>query len=227
MSFERLGDLCTQLPADIAAAWSEPLTAAAEEFGILSDAHQAMWVATLCHESTGFTHLIENMNYSAQRLAEVWPDRYAIDAAERPLKPNAHALYIGGRPEMIASDVYGNRMGNGPPVTRDGWRYRGRYPSMMTGKRNYVACNYDIGIPDINDPDLLLRDLPGMARVAGWFWQHNNLSFIADSIGGFRAVSQIWNYGGLSVNDPIGWVDRQNWFRRAVALNGGSEPSVA
>lgn len=227
MSFERFGDLCTRLPTDIAAQWIDPLAAAADEFGILSAAHQAMWLATLCHESTGFTRLTEDMNYSSERLAQVWPHRYAIDVNARPLKPNAHALYIGGRPDVIASDVYANRMGNGPPQTRDGWKFRGRYPSMLTGRNNYTACNDEIGIPDLDKPDLLLRDLHGMARVAGWFWRHNNLGFVADSIGGFRAVSQVWNYGGLSMHDPIGWPDRMNWYRKACPVLGADEAGVA
>ena len=72
----------------------------------------ACFLATCAVESK-FTKLVENMNYSAKRLSEVWPKRFKGEDG----KPNALALKIANNPEAIANVVYANRMGNRPIVT--------------------------------------------------------------------------------------------------------------
>jgi len=206
MSPEMLRAICKSLPVEAATKWASALTLAAEEFDIDSHQNMCMWLPQLCHESMCFTHLTENLNYSSKRLAEVWPSRFAVDVSV-PMalrQPNDLAISIGGKPELIANSVYANRMGNGSYSSGDGWRYRGRYPLQLTGRDAYEQCNADIGIPDIEYPDLLLQDIEGMARVCGWFWQWKGLRRFADK-GDFRGVCTAWNGGSVGMHDRDKW----------------------
>lgn len=211
--------LCYRLSQVEALKWGQALPAAAEEFGITTPERQAMWLANLCHESEGLTRLVEDMTYSAKRLAQVWPSRYAVNPNSIDRQPNAKALELDRRPDAIANDVYANRMGNGPPESGDGWRFRGHYPPQLTGRDNYTQCWIAIGIPDLEDTDALLDDVPAMARVSGWFWSRNNLNAMADN-GDFRGVSQVWNMGHTGTRDPIGWIDRVTWHKRVLEALG-------
>jgi putative chitinase len=53
------------------------------------------------------------------------------------------------QPEKIANRVYGNRMGNGPEASGDGWKYRGQGDLQLTGKANYVAFSQYLDKPEI------------------------------------------------------------------------------
>ncbi|RWX76158.1 hypothetical protein EPK99_20390 [Neorhizobium lilium] len=85
-------------------------------------------LATAFHE-TGRTLLpvVENLNYTAERLLVVFPSRFTPEEARRYAR----------RPERIANRVYGGRLGNGPEASGDGWRYRGRGLVQITGRSNY------------------------------------------------------------------------------------------
>lgn len=193
--------------------WAGALTAAAEEFDISAPHRMAMWLAQLGHECTGFTRFTESFAYSAQRLAEVWPSRYSATHGRGNPIPNELAHRLAGKPDVIASDVYADRMGNGPPATRDGWRYRGRYPIMLTGRNNYTAAEDALGLGLLDDPDALLQDIEGMARVAGWYWCRAQCSEAADR-GDFEAVTRAVNGG------TIGIADRVAWHKRAMLALG-------
>jgi putative chitinase len=79
----------------------------------LNDAALAGVLAHIGHETMGFTKFVENMNYTAPRICQVWPSRF----------PNVNAAMPYARnPEKLANKVYANRMGNGPPESGDGWR---------------------------------------------------------------------------------------------------------
>lgn len=84
------------------------------------------FVATFLHETAMLEQLVENMNYSSQRIREVWPTRFpTLQAASE----YAHS------PERLANKVYGGRMGN--TEAGDGWSFRGRAAG-ITGRRNYA-----------------------------------------------------------------------------------------
>jgi putative chitinase len=54
-----------------AGVFVSPLNRAMARFEINSPARIAAFLAQVGHESAHLTHLVENLNYSAQRLAEV------------------------------------------------------------------------------------------------------------------------------------------------------------
>lgn len=82
-------------------------------------------MAQVLHETGGLTVLVENMNYRAERIVQVWPSRFrTIEEAT----PYAH------NPEKLANKVYGGRMGNTHPG--DGWRFIGRGLLQITGRES-------------------------------------------------------------------------------------------
>lgn len=199
--------LCTKLDRAAADAWAESLQAGAEEFKIDAEHGVPMWLAQLFHESSGLTRLIENMNYSAERMAQVWPSRYAVDPRAIQKRPNALAMSLGGKPDAVANDVYANRMGNGPPSSGDGWKFRGRYPAQLTGRENYTLCGYGTGLDMVTDPDVHLLSVPAMGRISAWFWWHKGLNRFAEE-GDFGSVVKTWNGGTIGLEDRIAWHKR-------------------
>lgn len=162
----------------------------------------AMFLAQASHESGGFTRLTENLNYSAQGLANTWPNRYAANG-----KPNDLANQIARNPEMIANYTYANRMGNGDRTTGDGWKYRGRGIFQLTGKINYVEFFKSINEPV--DPDKL-TSIEYAVKSAIWYWNSRNISPVAE-LADVTKVTKLINGG------TIGLADRSKLFNAAIA----------
>lgn len=199
--------LCPRMPRERADAWAEALQAGADEFKVDAEHGVPMWLANLCHESASFSRLDENLNYSAKRLAQVWPSRYAVDPKAIDRQPNELAHRLAFKPEALANDVYARRMGNGEPSTGDGWRFRGRYPVQLTGRENYTLCGYGTGLDMLTDPDVHLLSLPAMGRISAWFWWNKGLNDEARQ-GDFGAVVKTWNGGHIGLEDRIAWHKR-------------------
>ena len=138
------------------------------EYGIVSDKQLAAFFAQLGHESGNFSAVVENLNYSASQLLKVFPKYFNSENVSQ----------YANQPEKIANRAYGNRMGNGPESSGDGFKFRGRGLIQITGKDNYTACAKATGINCINNPDLLAQ--PEWAvKSACWFWKKANLNKIA------------------------------------------------
>ena len=91
----------------------------------------------------------ENLNYTtAERIREVWPSRFPTKASASP--------YVR-QPQKLANFVYANRLGNGPPESGDGWRFRGGGFPQTTGRENYARMSGVIGIDILNNPDRALE----------------------------------------------------------------------
>lgn len=166
-------------------------------------------VQRVCHflaqikcESMGFTHLVENLNYSAEALLKTWPSHFT---------PELAAAYARN-PEKIGNRAYANRMGNGDEASGDGYRYRGRSYIQTTGRINYHACGNSLGLDLINHPELL--EQPGNAILAaGWFWHDRGLNAIADKAGdSVITVTRVVN-GGLN-----GLKDRQDNYNKIKSI---------
>jgi len=196
---------------DRAEKWHPYITAAMTKFGIDTINEMASFIAQLSHESAKFSKLEENLNYSADGLAKTWPGRYKDKATG---KPNQLAQLLHRRPEAIANNCYANRMGNGDPSTGDGWRFRGRGPTQLTGRNNYLKCGQAIGIDLVANPDALLQPEAG-ALAAGWFWQVNGLDAVDDDFSQLQETKLI--NGGTT-----GLAEREALFKQALAALQGA-----
>ena len=159
----------------------------------------ACFLATCAVESK-FTKLVENMNYSAKRLSEVWPKRFKGEDG----KPNNLALKIANNPEAIANSVYANRMGNGPAETDDGWRFRGRGYIHLTGKDNYKRYGEYLGLDLVNNPELAEKE-DIAAEIAAEFWYRSDLNEAADVLD-LIAIRRKVNGGLIGFNEFKGLV---------------------
>lgn len=124
-----------------------------QQNGIVSMRRQASILAHMCVETGGFRTLEENLNYSAPRLEQVWPNRFpTLEIAQQ----YAHD------PKKLANKVYGNRMGN-VPGTDDGWTFRGQGLLQVTGRDNVTNLAHRLGVtPEtaahwLTDPDHALE----------------------------------------------------------------------
>lgn len=140
--------------------------------GIDTKNRVAGFIAQCAHESGGFTIFSENLNYSAKGLMSVFKKYFPSESLA-----NEYAR----KPEKIANKVYGNRMGNGPESSGDGWKYRGRGIIMTTGKANYTEFSKYSGIDIVTNPDEAFKDLTISLRTAIWFWNKNKLNTYCDS----------------------------------------------
>ena len=114
-----------------------------------SNAHALAMACAQIQKECNFEPRSENMNYRVSTLQRVWPNRFGGDAGKR----KAETLVAGG-PPAIANSVYGNRMGNGPAESGDGFRYRGRGLIQITGTNNYRTYGGKAGVDIYNNADM-------------------------------------------------------------------------
>lgn len=150
------------------------------------------------HESAGFKLMVENLNYSAERLLAVFGKYYDVQLA----------LKHERKPSVIANHVYGGRMGNERP--NDGWAYRGRGPLGLTGRNNYQAFADAMDLPAIVDsPDLVASKYALSSAL--WFFRKNNIFSLCTDLGDatILKVSRAVNLGNAnSSRIPNGLDDR-------------------
>lgn len=168
------------------------------QFGIAGGRNRLhFFLAQISHESAGLTVTEENLSYSAARMMAVWPSRFrSLQAAE----PYAR------QPEKLANNVYASRMGNGPPDSGDGWRFRGRGYAQLTGRDAYAEVGAVAMLDLLMDPDAVAHPDTAL-RVACAFWMWKGLSPSADR-GDFIGNTRRWNGG------TIGMEDRQRCLAR-------------
>jgi len=173
--------------------------------GIVSTTAQANILAQVEAESK-FIPQSENLNYSADGLANTWPNRFANkDASGKLIKdekskrylPNQTALDIQKNPEKIGNSVYGSRMGN--TAEGDGFKYRGRGFIQITGKDAYKSLGDYIKEDLVSNPDLLNNPLIA-AKSVPWFF----LVYKKDRIKNLNDLENI-----NKVNKAVGFQDKQ------------------
>jgi putative chitinase len=191
--------------------WHTAINAAMQEFEINSPARIAAFLSQIAHESDQCRGIQERLAYSAVGLTRTWPKRFPTLELARPYEYNA---------EKLANYVYANRLGNGAPDTRDGFRFRGRGLIQMTGRSNYAAVSKALGIDFVANPDSLL-DPRNAAMSAAWFWKTRGLSELADDRTDdddnedFRQITRVINGGLNGLADRLAF-----WARAKQALRG-------
>ncbi len=176
----------------------------AQKFQINTPLRLAHFLAQCGHESGGFKATQENLNYSAKGLRGIFGRYFPTDAL---------AEQYQRKPEMIASRVYGGRMGNGAEPTKEGYKFRGRGYIQLTGKDNYTAFGKAINEDVISNPDLVSSKYALLS--AAWFFSKNGLHKMADEGSSDAVVTKITRRvnGGT-----IGLADRIKHFKEYYSL---------
>jgi putative chitinase len=161
------------------------------------------FLAQIAHETGGLTRSVENLSYTAKRLTEIWPSRFPTLASAEPYANN---------PEKLANKVYSNRMGNGPPESGDGYRYRGRGYIQLTGKDSYRNAGQFAGIDLVANPERAIATADAL-RIACAFWKWKDLNPLCDQRR-FAEVTRRINGALIGYDDRLEWLGK---VRRALA----------
>jgi putative chitinase len=175
----------------------------AAKFNITNPLRLAHFLAQCGHESGGFKAVSENLNYSAKGLLGTFGKYFT----------SATAAQYERKPEMIASRVYGGRMGNGDEASKEGYKFRGRGYIQLTGKSNYTNFTKFIGEDCIANPDLVATKYP--LASAAFFFDSNKLWSICDLGSSDDVVTKVTKRvnGGT-----IGLPDRIKHFKEYYSL---------
>ncbi|HEY0329963.1 MAG TPA: glycoside hydrolase family 19 protein [Rhodopseudomonas sp.] len=114
--------------------------------GITSPLLVAHVMAQISHECGAGHEVVENLNYTAGRMMQVWPSRFPTTASAAPYAHN---------PKALANKVYNGRMGN-RAGSDDGWTFRGRGAAQTTGRDGYARLAKATGLDLVNHPELVL-----------------------------------------------------------------------
>jgi putative chitinase len=175
-----------------------------DKFQINTPLRLAHFLAQCGHESGGFKHTNENLNYSADGLKKIFPKYFAQAGL---------AESYARQPEKIASRVYGGRMGNGDESTKEGFKFRGRGYIQLTGKSNYTEFDKFVDDDILGNPDLVATKYPLLS--AAWFFHKNGLNAISDKGADDATVTSVTKRvnGGT-----IGLPDRIKHFKEYYSL---------
>src|SRR3981189_3474443 len=92
------------------------------KYGLTTPLTVAHAMAQFSHECGAGLEMVENLNYRAEQLRSQWPSPFTADMR------------------------YGGRMGNAPPPADDGWNFRGRGLSQVTGREGYAKLAEKSGL---------------------------------------------------------------------------------
>ena len=184
--------------------WYEAVCAVLPDYDIDTVPRVAAFLAQTAHESGGYRAIKENLNYKAASLRKVFPKYFPTDEL---------AAAYANKPEKIANRVYGNRMGNGPEESGDGFKYCGRGLIQLTGKDNYTRYAQSLEISEAEAAEHLTT-FEGCVQSAAWFWEANNLNQWADK-GDILTLTKRINGG------TIGLEDRIKHYNHAIHVLGG------
>lgn len=188
------------------AMWHKAMLEIFPKYEINTPNRIAGFVAQCAHESTNFTTLEENLNYSEAQLLKTF-GRYFGPAPKRNPKEYAR------KPELIANYVYQDefrtsKMGNVKPG--DGWLFRGRGLKQLTGRENYTNFGKSVGMT-AEEAAVYVATEKGAIESACWFWNRNRLNAVADA-DDIVKMTKIINGG------DIGLADRKSRYEAAKKI---------
>lgn len=164
------------------------------KYGINTPLLVAHVMAQISHECGAGHDVVEDLNYSAVRMTQVWPNRFPTvnDAA-----PYAH------NPQALANKVYNGRMGNASG-SNDGWNFRGRGGSQTTGREGYQRVKAQTGLDVVNSPDILISPDHFLECAVSDFVNCGCLPFAkADDV---VNVTKRLNGGTVGLSSREGWL---------------------
>jgi putative chitinase len=167
-------------------------------------------MAQISHECGAGHDVVENMNYSAQRMMQVWPSRFPNLSSAEP---------YAGNPKLLANKVYNGRMGN-RPGSDDGYNFRGRGASQTTGRNGYERVAKATGIDVVAHPEYLIDPLYFLECGVSDFINCGCMAYaLKDDIFG---VTKRLNGGTVGLVDRRAWLDK--WKRLQVDVPVSEQP---
>ncbi len=161
--------------------------------GLTTLARVRGFFSVVLEETGGLRVLTENLNYSAERAAQIFPGVFPTIASAQPYAHN---------PELFANKVYGHRMGN--VGADDGWRYRGQGLIQITGHDNFALLQKLTGLPLLDQPALVTSAAQMLECAVALFVRYDGILNYCD-IGQYQAVWALVGSGratGVVINLP-------------------------
>ena len=178
--------------------WLQPLNDTFTKFEINTPKRMASFIGQCQHESGNFKVLEENLNYSAIRLTQVFPNRFTLAKAQDAVSKGKAA---------IAEAMYGGRADLGNTHPGDGGKFFGRGLIQLTGRANTTAFATAIGKPEIIENPSLIATPEYACLSAGWFWDTRKLNLVADNEDYVTMTRRI-NGGTLGLDDRIAHIKK-------------------
>jgi putative chitinase len=103
-------------------------------------------------------------------------------------------------------------MGNGPPASGDGFRFRGRGLLQLTGRSMYKGVGQASGVDLENHPEIA-EHFEDALKIAGGAWKFDGVDKLSENASVEKYTQKI--NGG-----QIGIVQRKKLFAKAIAILG-------
>jgi putative chitinase len=184
-----------------------------KRYGINSPLLLAHLMAQISHECGAGHDVVENLNYTAERMMKVWPSRFPTLASAAP---------YAGNPRELANKVYNGRMGN-RPGSDDGWNFRGRGGSQTTGREGYERVAKQAGVDVVNNPDLLIAPDTFLLCAVSDFINCGCLPYAkSDDV---VMVTKRLNGGAIGLDERKVWLSKWKAANVAPPLASGPVPA--
>lgn len=171
------------------------------KYGLTNDLTVAHFMAQASEECGAGVEMMENMNYSAARLRQIFPEHFTP----------AQALAYQYQPRLIADRAYGAENGN-HPGTDDGWNFRGQGLSQMTGRECYAALAKKTGLDVLNHPELICEPEHTLECGVADFVNCGCLPWaLKDSLVGVSSCLNVGHYTS-NINAINGYSMRRSWL---------------
>lgn len=181
------------------------------KYGIVSDNVVALIFGQFSAETGCGRDMEESGNYSAARLLQVFPTHFS----------HSQAIEYQHNARQVFDHAYGGRMGNAPPPSDDGFNYRGRGLSQVTGKNGYAALAKKTSLDLVAHPELIIAPDTALECGVADFILCGCMPYAVknDLVG----VSAMLNVGHYTSNTGAinGWHDRVTWtslWKHAMGL---------
>jgi putative chitinase len=174
------------------------------KYGINSPLLVAHVMAQISHECGAGHDVVENLNYTAGRMMQVWPSRFPTMVSAQP---------YAGNPRSLANKVYNGRMGNAAG-SDDGWNFRGRGAAQTTGREGYARLAKATGLDVVNHPDLV--------NDPAHFLECGVADFIRCGCLPFAKADDVLNVTRRLNGGTVGLAQRQAWLAKWKAALGSA-----
>lgn len=174
------------------------------KYGITTPLLVAHVMAQISHECGAGHDVVENLNYTASRMMQVWPSRFPTMASAAPW---------AGNPRALANKVYNGRMGNASG-SDDGWNFRGRGASQTTGREGYARLARATGLDLLKHPDLV--------NDPNHFLECGVADFVLCGCLPFARADDLLNVTRRLNGGTVGLAQRQAWLAKWKAALGSA-----